>query len=287
MNQLNNYFFLEKIIKETNFPLSSISYLVYAHLNKVINKKGLRVILTGLGGDEIFGGYYTHQMNYLVSKIKDKKFVEYYNNWDQHVRPLVRSKVLSNLDEYIKLSKSKFSSFHEKSEVDQFINNKKKKNIVVRNNKFFKNFFRNGLAVDMFRDTLPPQLLSSDQISMFFSIENRAPFLSHKIYNFINSLPDEYLIKDGYGKSILRDSLKGLVPKEILKFREKIGFYADLDSFFDRKNIKFRDMLFQSKLINSFLKIKNISDLLKKEKLNNAESKFIFCILNLAILSSK
>ena len=111
--------------------------------------------------------------------------------------------------------------------------------------------------------------------------------MSHKIYNFINSLPDEYLIRDGYGKSILRDSLKGLVPKEILKFREKIGFYADLDSFFDRKNSKFKDMLFQSKLINSFLEIKNINDLLEKDKLNNAESKFIFCILNLAILSSK
>ena len=91
----------------------------------------------------------------------------------------------------------------------------------------------------MFRDTLPPQLLSSDQISMFFSIENRSPFLSHKLYEFVNTIPDDYLIRDGFGKSILRDSLKNMIPDEILKFREKIGFYADLDLFFDRKSKNF------------------------------------------------
>ena len=39
------------------------------------------------------------------------------------------------------------------------------------------NFFKNQLALDLFRDTVPPQILSADQVSMFFSIENRTPFL--------------------------------------------------------------------------------------------------------------
>ena len=117
----------------------------------------------------------------------------------------------------------------------------------------------------MFRDTLPPQLLSSDQISMFFSIENRSPFLSHKLYEFVNTIPDDYLIRDGFGKSILRDSLKNMIPDEILKFREKIGFYADLDLFFDRKSKIFKDMLFQNSLVNSFINIKKVEKLLKQK----------------------
>ena len=64
---------MEKIISDTHFPLCSISYLVYAHLNQEIHNRNFRVLLTGIGGDEIFGGYYTHQINYLVSNQKQKK----------------------------------------------------------------------------------------------------------------------------------------------------------------------------------------------------------------------
>ncbi len=286
MNQLNNYDFLEKIVAETNYPLSSISYLVYAHLNKKIKNDKYRVLLSGLGGDEIFGGYYTHHMNFLISKIKNKRFNYYYKSWETHVKPLIRSNILSNLEEYKNLSSSKHPSFHEKKEIEKYLSNKKL-NIDYQKIEFSKNFFRNGLATDMFRDTLPPQLLSSDQISMFFSIENRSPFLSHKLYEFVNSIPDDYLIRNGFGKSMLRDSLKHMIPDEILKFREKIGFYADLDLFFDRKSKIFRDMLFQNSLVNSFINMRQVEKLLKQKKLFNAEAKFIFCILNLAILISK
>ena len=286
MSQLNNYDFLEKIIGETNFPLSSISYLVYAHLNKEIKNDKYRVLLSGLGGDEIFAGYYTHQMNFLISNLKNEKFNYYYKSWETHVKPLIRSNILSNLDEYISLANSKNPSFHEKKEIEKYLSNKKLI-LVNKKIKFSKNFFRNGLDVDMFRDTLPPQLLSSDQISMFFSIENRSPFLSHKLYEFVKSLPDDYLIRNGFGKSVLRDSLKNMIPDKILKFREKIGFYADLDLFFDRKSKLFRDMLFQNHLVNSFINIKKVEILLSQKKLFNAEAKFIFCVLNLAILISK
>ena len=286
MSQLNNYDFLKKIIDETNFPLSSISYLVYAHLNKRIKDDNFRVLLSGIGGDEMFAGYYTHQMNFLVSKLKSKNFKKYYNSWEKNIKPFIRSKTLSDISEYTNLIKSEHPSFHEKKELKQYLSKKKfrEKNTKI---KIFSNFFRNSLAVDMFRDTLPPQLLSSDQISMFFSIENRSPFLSHKLYEHVNSISDDYLIKDGIGKSILRDSLNNLLPKEIINFREKIGFYADLDIFFNRKSKLFRDMLFQNNLINSFLNIKKIENLLNKDTLFNAETKFIFCILNLAILTSK
>ena len=225
-------------------------------------------------------------MNFLVSKLKSKNFKNYYNSWEKNIKPFIRSKILSDISEYKNLIKSKHPSFHEKKELKQYLSKKKfrEKNTKIE---IFPNFFRNSLAVDMFRDTLPPQLLSSDQISMFFSIENRSPFLSHKLYEHVNSISDDYLIKDGVGKSILRDSLNNLLPKEIINFKEKIGFYADLDIFFNRKSKLFRDMLFQNNLVNSFLNIKKIENLLNKDTLFNAETKFIFCILNLAILTSK
>ena len=282
MDKFDSYEFLENIIQDTKFPLSSISYLVYAHLNKAIKEDGHRVLLSGLGGDEIFAGYYTHQMNYLVSNFHDKNFNKYYNDWNKYIKPLVRSKILSDFKYYRKNSKKQLPSFHEKEEVKKFI--KKKYTKKINEVKFTSNFFRNQLSVDLFRDTIPPQILSSDQVSMHYSIENRSPFLSKEIFDFAHSLQDNFLINNGFGKAILRDSLQGLLPNEVLKFREKIGFYANINKFFKTSSKQFKDRLFQSDLINKFINLKEITKVLNKDYMNNSEAKFIFCILNLAIL---
>ena len=284
LNQLNNYNFLEKIISDTHYPLASISYLVYAHLNKAVKNQNLRVLLNGIGGDEIFGGYYTHQMNYLVSYYNHKKFSKIFNEWKKFTKPLIRSRILSDFDYYKKQLEKKLPSFHEKNEIEKFINIKSKTNF--REKKFCKNnFFKNQLSLDLFRDTVPPQILSADQISMFFSIENRAPFLSHDLYEYSNSLPDDCLINNGFGKAILRDALSEILPKSIIGFREKIGFYANINKFFKPNSKKFRDQLFQSNYINKIINMNNVDDLLKKQYMNNAEAKFVFCLLNLAILT--
>lgn len=284
LNQFNNYSFLEKIISDTHYPLASISYLVYAHLNKAVKNQNLRVLLSGVGGDEIFGGYYTHQMNYLVSNYNNKKFSKIFNEWKKFTKPLIRSRILSDVDYYRKQLLKKLPSFHEKNEIKKFINTKPKTNF--REKKFCKNnFFKNQLSLDLFRDTVPPQILSADQLSMFFSIENRAPFLSHDLYEYSNSVPDDCLINNGFGKAILRDALSEILPKSIISFREKIGFYANINKFFKTNSKKFRDQIFQSNYINNIINMNNVDDLLKKENMNNAEAKFVFCLLNLAILT--
>ena len=283
MDALDNYKFLEKIIEENNCPLSSISYLAYANLNKAARDEGHRVLLSGLGGDEMFAGYYLHHMCYLISTQKNKKFKAFYNQWERFTKPLIKTKILSDFS-YFKsqLSKENYS-FHEKGEVKKYLISKKSPKISTK--KYTNNFFRNQLSLDLFEHSVPPHNLSADQISMHFSIENRNPFLSRDIFNFTNSLPDYYLIKDGFGKRILRDALKTIVPDSILKFREKIGFYANLKEFFDIRNKKFKDKLYQSELINKYLDKNSIDKILKKNHLNNIESKFIFNTLNLAILT--
>ena len=284
LNKLDNYDFLEKIILDTHYPLSSISYLAYAHLNKAIYDKNFRVLLSGIGSDEIFAGYYTHQMNYLVENFNKKNFSEIFCVWENFTKPFVRSKILSDFKYYNKQIKKKLPSFHEKNEIKKFLKIVPKTNFVE---KVYckKNFFKNQLSLDLFRDTVPPQILSADQISMYFSIENRAPFLSHKLFEYSNTISDDCLINNGYGKAILRDALSDILPNSILSFREKIGFYANINKFFKTRTKKFRDQIFQSDYINSFIRMNSVNKLLKKDFMNNAEAKFIFCILNLAILS--
>jgi asparagine synthase (glutamine-hydrolysing) len=60
---------------------------------------------------------------------------------------------------------------------------------------------------------------------MAWSIENRVPFLSTQLAEFVYSLPEEFLISnERITKFILRRAMKGLVPEAILSRRDKIGF---------------------------------------------------------------
>jgi asparagine synthase (glutamine-hydrolysing) len=62
---------------------------------------------------------------------------------------------------------------------------------------------------------------------MRWSIESRVPFLTKDLADFCLSLPENFLLSDhGQTKHILRESMKSIVPKEILDRKDKIGFFT-------------------------------------------------------------
>ena len=78
-------------------------------------------------------------------------------------------------------------------------------------------------------ETLPSLLRFEDRNAMAFSVENRVPFLSTALVDFVFSLPEEEVIsREGRCKAILLRAMKGLVPAEILERRDKIGFAMPL-----------------------------------------------------------
>jgi asparagine synthase (glutamine-hydrolysing) len=65
-------------------------------------------------------------------------------------------------------------------------------------------------------------LKDTDQMSMAVSLEVREPFFDQDLVEFVLAIPDE-LKKPSYPKSLLVESLKPLLPDEIV-FRKKQGF---------------------------------------------------------------
>ena len=84
-------------------------------------------------------------------------------------------------------------------------------------------------------------LHEDDLNSMFYSIENRSPYLDRNLFEFIYSIPDEYLIQDGYGKYILREAIKGILDETVRLYRRKKGFNASINSLFDFSDKETRD----------------------------------------------
>ena len=66
-------------------------------------------------------------------------------------------------------------------------------------------------------------LVKVDRVSMLNSIECRAPFLNKKIWDFTNSLPDDFLLNGWNKKHLLKEAFKDYFPKNFLN-KSKKGF---------------------------------------------------------------
>ena len=63
-----------------------------------------------------------------------------------------------------------------------------------------------------------------DRNSMAHSIESRVPFLDYRLVEFVTGLPEEYKIRRGITKAVLRQGMAGAVPSGILDRRDKMAF---------------------------------------------------------------
>lgn len=73
-------------------------------------------------------------------------------------------------------------------------------------------------------------MVKVDRASMAVSLESRAPFLDHNIFEFTAGLPLDFLIRNGQGKWILRQVLEKYVPKALFD-RPKTGFGIPVHSW--------------------------------------------------------
>lgn len=74
-------------------------------------------------------------------------------------------------------------------------------------------------------------LMKQDQMSMATSVESRVPFLDHKLVEFTSALPERLKLRGWTTKYVLRQSMKGVLPPEILS-RPKMGFPVPIGSWF-------------------------------------------------------
>jgi asparagine synthase (glutamine-hydrolysing) len=73
-------------------------------------------------------------------------------------------------------------------------------------------------------------LMKQDQMSMACSIESRVPFLDHPLVEFAARVPDRLKIRGGSGKHIFKEAVRDLLPPGIVD-RKKMGFPTPLHSW--------------------------------------------------------
>lgn len=277
-NSLN---LLEKMIEYGYNPLITPTALGLGLVCKKIKKDKNKVMLSGIGGDELFCGYYVNFLSHILSFKNKRQFNEKYIFWTNKIKKFIRNPKLINFNigkkDLIRLN----FFIEDNSIVSKCIKGFKK----IKISRLHKDIFYNNMLQNIFFQSVPSQVFQSDYVSMYFSIENRSPFLSGDLFKYVYELDKDFFMYKGIPKALLRTSMKKSFPNIILNNYEKTGFYSPFRSFFRGKDIlKIKEYFANSEYLKKNLNMKSFNKLIMQPDILHAESKFIFACLNVAIL---
>ena len=283
--KLNKHNFLKNLrslINHHDAPVYTISYYLHWQLMQSIADKGYKVTISGTAADELFTGYYDHHNLYLYevskNKILYKKSLE---NWNKYQEKIVRNPYLRDPNLYLKNPKFRDHNFMHNDLFASCLKERWKESFVETD--FTESLLRNRMLNEMFAETVPVILHEDDLNAMYFSMENRSPFLDSSLFDLAYSIPSQFLIKDGRAKAVLRDAMQGIVPDIILKERRKVGFNAPILDLLDLNDPDVKGYLLDDSKIYNLVKKENIEKILKQEHFTNSASKFLFNFLNAKI----
>ncbi len=215
--------------------------------------KYVTVVLDGQGADEMMAGYLPYYFVYFRQLWKEKKLAklifEIIKSTDILVVQLInRLYTLTGIKRKVDIKNILNREFVSKFSSERFD--------VVDDN------LKRRLVEDIFKNSLPALLRYEDKNSMRFSIEGRVPFLDFDLLRYLFTLDDEAIINGGWNKNILRGGVADLLPEEIVKRRNKIGFTTPEHEWF----MRMKNRIYSIFLSESFSKRKyfNQSEILKQ-----------------------
>lgn len=230
---------LENVLWHTEKPLLRTGPIPLYILSGLVNQSGYKVVLTGEGADEIFGGYD------IFKEAKIRNFWAKYP--DSRLRPLLLGRLYPYIFKDDRLKQTLIAFF--KNGIDNPDDPFFSHNIRWKNTGKIKNFFSdqvkdstsnydsfselNKLLPDNYSkwDTvtksqfleslifLSNYLLSSqgDRVAMAHSLELRVPYLDHRLIELLAKINSEIKINSLNEKYLLKQVFKNRLPANILK----------------------------------------------------------------------
>jgi asparagine synthase (glutamine-hydrolysing) len=211
-------------------------------LNAILEtaSKDVTVVLEGQGADELLGGYISNvQPVYiweLLTQFKFRAAIHELRNFKK-VYSLKSAFMLFIRDLNIAWIQK---LYYKISGIDAFYTGKIKQYDHIKDYPKEPSSFDNALNAYLFKSHtggLVNLLHYGDAVSMAHSLESRLPFMDYRLVEFVFTLPSEYKVKNGIGKYIHREAMKGIVPDFILSNPLKFGFDSPLLHLFSKSDL--------------------------------------------------
>lgn len=235
---------LDRLIEHFDEPFADSSAIPTWYVSEIA-RQHVTVVLSGDGGDELFGGYDRYLPHPKVEQF-DRLPVPGRQALAGAVWPLLPHGVPGkNFLRHVARDENgryidSISLFHEdekralySAEVRAALGRANAQAALARHFDRFSALSPHSRMMRFdFETYLPEDVLTKvDRMSMAHSIESRVPLLDNEVIEFAASLPASMKIRDVRRKHILKEAIKGLVPDHILN-RRKQGFGVPLGVWF-------------------------------------------------------
>jgi len=238
-------------------------------ISKAASLYGFKVVLNGLGGDELFAGYDFYNKLNSWNLLKKLNSINKFIPLNFHPKIDVAKKIISlkKIDQFYSYFYSTFSDF----EVQQLFKNPNYnssntlRKLYLNNQKFTDDI--EALSYYNIKSYISNhQTRTSDQFSMNFSIETRFPFLDHQLIELAFTIPSKFKLKNNSHKFILKEVAKKHISSSCFSMQKKgLGlpleywYKNELKEFInDNINALKKRNLFDIKEINTILKTNNV-----------------------------
>ena len=236
---------LEAMVVQLDEPLADPAALNVLYISKLAREQGIKVLLSGAGGDDLFTGYRRHYALQL----------ERYWSWlPKRVRIGLENST-KNLDVHSAIQRRIKKMFNGAGldSSDRLINYFRWSDDVLLQSLYtddFRQKLSGGNSNQVMQDFLEPIITSvsplnqmlaleqrffladhnlnyTDKMSMAAGVEVRVPFLDLELVEVASQVPNRFKQRGRVGKWVLKKAMEPYLPKDII-YRPKTGFGAPL-----------------------------------------------------------
>lgn len=241
----SRYFeYIDEIMPKIDEPIADSALIPNYIISKEAKKRGIKVLLSGAGGDELFGGYTRH----ILPSYKSKRgLIRYPKNLRAIVYNLLNIIQPFGNNERIKYPVLAFSSDINGlnySFLKKIVKPLQYQLLIEQTMDHYKDVsqeiedYAHSRMLNDTQNYLVDNILSlSDKSSMAASIEGRFPIIDYRIAEFALSLPTSITMQNGITKGLLREIVRPFVPVEIIN-RKKEGYNAPIEQWFGVEKIR-------------------------------------------------
>jgi asparagine synthase (glutamine-hydrolysing) len=227
------------LIRYQDEPIADASMYAHFELMRLAREADVRVVLSGNGGDELFGGYSAHLYAYLGSLARQGRLwalaqaiTASRKKTGESGASLGARALQEAMPNWVR-AKYKAVQFEHRA---RFLLNP----AAVDGVEFYFSRESDPVAANFENSfshwTIPPFLHYEDRNGMAFGVEVRTPFIDHVIVEACARYFSSAIF-GGLTKSALRQSMVGIVPAVVLKQTRKFAFAAPLTLYL-RKNLR-------------------------------------------------
>jgi len=220
---------LQKVIHQQDEPFGSAGTLPQFKVFELACQNNTKVLLDGQGADEVLAGYHKYYKWYWQELFRKRKAV--ITSELRAAKKLgvaekfgIKNIIAAIVPEFASVLLERQYLLHALKQEDlskDFVHFQSKEAYYTTPTIFSLN---GALYFNTCMHGLEELLRYADRNSMAHGREVRLPFLSHKLVEFLFSIPSDFKIREGWTKWLLRKSITEKLPDEITWRKDKVGF---------------------------------------------------------------